>query len=286
MRRLVLALFALGSLGLCGHPAFAAEKRPQRIVSIGGAVTEIVYALGAGDRLVARDSTSTYPDAAMRLPDAGYMRALSAEGVIGMEPDAILAVEGSGPPEQLALLRTTGIAVTTIPEGYDAAGISRKIRAVGAVLGEDEKAAALAERVTADLKAVTEQVARPEAQRKRVLFVLSLQDGKIQAAGEGTSADAIITLAGGINALGTIKGYKAVTPEALIGAKPDVILMMARGGHPASAEDVFANPALALTPAAATGSFISMDGLYLLGFGPRTAEAIRDLSRTLYGPKA
>lgn len=283
MRRLLFALLALTSSTLI--PA-QAEEQPHRIVSIGGAVTEIVYALGAGDRLVARDSTSTFPAAANALPDAGYMRALSAEGVISMKPDAILAIEGSGPPDQLALLKTTGIPVTTIPEGYDAAAIDRKIRAVGAVLGSEAKAAALADKVSADLKAVAVQVKRPEDLRKRVLFVLSLQDGKIQAAGQGTSADAIITLAGGRNALGTIKGYKAVTPEALIEAKPDVILMMARGNHKVSADEVFANPALALTPAATTKAFIPMDGLYLLGFGPRTADAIRDLSRALYGPKA
>lgn len=290
MRSLVLALFSLAATAFAA-PAFAVDAAAktgaaQRVVSIGGAVTEIVFALGAGDRLVARDSTSTYPEAATALPDAGYMRALSAEGVIGMKPDSIVAIEGSGPPEQLSLLQQSGIPVTMIPEGYDAAAIDRKIRAVGAALGREREASALAERVTADLAAAARAADRPAATRKRVLFVLSLQDGKIQAGGTGTAADAIITLAGGRNALEGVKGYKAVTPEALIGARPDVILMMARGNHKASADAVFADKALALTPAAARRDLVVLDGLTLLGFGPRTAEAVRVLSSALYGPRS
>lgn len=284
MRRTGLSLAALV---LLAFPALASEaKAPSRIVSVGGAVTEIVYALGAEDRLVARDSTSTFPAEAMALPDAGYMRALSAEGVMAMKPDLILAIDGSGPPDQLDVLRSTGIRIETVPEGYDGKAITTKIETVGAVLGKEKEAKALAEKVTRDLDAAAAAANRLEAERKRVLFILSLQDGRIQAAGRGTSAEAIIRLAGGTNAVGGVDGYKAITPEALASAKPDVILMMSRGaGHAASADQVFGDPALALTPAAQTKSLVVMDGLHLLGFGPRTADAVRELSAALYGSK-
>src|SRR6188768_3457559 len=69
---------------------------PNRIVAVGGSITEIVYALGEEKRLIARDSTSVYPEAAFSLPDVGYMRALSPEGVLSVKPNAILALQGSG----------------------------------------------------------------------------------------------------------------------------------------------------------------------------------------------
>lgn len=284
MRRLILTFSALAGF------AFAAsagdDGAPARVVSIGGAITEIVYALGAQDRLVARDSTSTFPREAQGLPDAGYMRALSAEGVMAMKPDLVLAIEGAGPPEQLAVLQSTGVRIETIPEGYDGNAIADKIRKVGVALGKGSEAEALATKVARDLAAAAENAGRPLAERKRVLFILSIQDGRIQAAGRDTSAEAIIRLAGGENAVGDISGYKAITPEALAKARPDVILMMARGQHAVSAEQVFADPALALTPAARSKSLIVMDGLHLLGFGPRTADAVRMLSISLYGPRA
>ena len=79
---------------------------PARIVSIGGAITEILYALGFEDRLAGVDTTSLYPRRALRdKPNVGYMRQLSAEGVLGLNPSLVLAVQGSGPKETMEMLR-------------------------------------------------------------------------------------------------------------------------------------------------------------------------------------
>ncbi|MFK0273942.1 hemin ABC transporter substrate-binding protein [Ensifer sp. NPDC090286] len=260
----------------------------SRVVSVGGAVTEIIYALGEEGRLVGRDSTSTYPEAAKTLPDVGYMRQLAPEGIIAVNPSAIVAVEGSGPPEALAVLKEANIAFTSVPETFDKAGIPAKIRAVGAFLGVEDKAETLAKSVEADLDAaVAEGSARADSERKRVLFILSTQGGKVMASGQGTAANGIIELAGAVNAVGTFPGYKALTDEAIVEAKPDVILMMDRGGeHSAKAEELFAMPALSLTPAAKNKALVRMDGLHLLGFGPRTASAVRELNAAIYGKKA
>lgn len=284
MKPLLLSAALAAATSLSSLSAEAADYR--RIVSIGGDVTEIVFALGEGDRLVARDSTSTFPPEAKRLPDAGYMRALSAEGVLGTRPDAVLLSEGAGPPEQLQALKASGIPVETVPEGHDAEAIQRKIEAVGRALGKEQAAAALADKVAADLEAATKEASRPAADRKRVLFILSLSDGKIIAAGDGSSADAMLTLAGADNAVSGFKGYKALAPEAISRARPDAILMMERSSHAAAADDLRANPALADTPAVRSGAIIRMDGLTLLGFGPRTAQAIRELSAALYGERS
>jgi len=264
----------------------AAEKPDTtRLVSVGGDVTEIIYALGEQGRLIARDTTSMYPEAAMKLPDVGYMRALSPEGILAMNPTAIIAIEGSGPPEALNVLKSASVPFETVPNAYTREGILAKIDRVGELLGLPGKAKALEERVAADLDAaIAEAKKRPEGERKRILFILSMQGGKIMASGTGTAADGIITLSGSINAVGNFPGYKALTDEAIVEARPDVILMMNRGdGAATKNEDLLRQPALALTPAAQNKAIIRMDGLHLLGFGPRTASAVRELNAAIYG---
>jgi iron complex transport system substrate-binding protein len=115
-----------------------------------------------------------------------------------------------------------------------------------------------------------------------VLFLLSLQSGRPIAAGRDSSADGIIALAGGLNALGSIEGFKPVSNEAVIAAAPDVVVMMSNAGVSATSDEVFALPAFAATPAGQRRAFITMDGLYLLGFGPRAPDAARDLMNALY----
>jgi iron complex transport system substrate-binding protein len=269
-------------------PVSADETRPldtSRLVTIGGAVTEIVFDLGLGDKVVARDTTSYYPDRVNRLPDIGYMRALSPEGVLSVNPSAILMIEGSGPQAAIDVLGKAAVPVVTIPEGYDSAAIVAKIRAVGKALNREAKADELAAKVGADVDAAAAASAGiPEDKRKRVLFVLSVTNGKIMAAGEHTAANGILKLAGAINVASGFHGYKPLNDEAIVDAKPDVILMMKQGGPSmASDEEILANPAIALTPAGKSKALIRMSSLTLLGFGPRTAEAIRDLSRALYG---
>ncbi len=281
---------ALLALAFAASPALAEETTAPlpgtgRIVAIGGSVTEIVYALGQEKRLIARDSTSVYPQAAFSLPDVGYMRQLSPEGVLSVNPDAIIALEGSGPREAVEVLRKASVPFVIVPEKFDSDGIVEKIRIVGHALGEEEKAADLAKSVEAEIDAA-EALTVNISERKRVLFFLSMQGGKILASGTGTAADGIIAMAGGKNVVSEFSGYKQLSDEAVITARPDVILMMDRGGnHDDARFDPFANAAIASTPAGQARKLIRMDGAYLLGFGPRTAGAIRDLSAAIYGSK-
>lgn len=268
---------------VAGGVAVFADK--SRIVAVGGAVTEIVFALGQQGHLVARDSTSRYPQAAMALPDVGYMRALSPEGVLSVEPSGILALQGSGPREAIEVLKKASVPYVEVPETYDHDGILERIRVVGKALGVEDRAAALAEDTDARLKAAEARTANIE-RRKRVLFVLSMQGGKILAAGADTAADGIVRLAGAVNAIDGFTGYKQLSDEAVVTAAPDVILMMDHAGPAVSDETLFANAAIDQTPAGAARKVIRMDGGYLLGFGPRTADAIGDLAVALYGDAA
>ncbi|MBN9889412.1 heme/hemin ABC transporter substrate-binding protein [Salipiger abyssi] len=277
------AYLALGGLGAALLPAEAARGEADTLV-IGGSVTEIVYALGQEHRLLARDTTSTYPPQAEALPDVGYMRALSPEGVLSVNPDLILSEEGAGPPETLDVLEEAAIPFITVPGGFDADAVAAKIRAVGEALDVPEAASALAEEVSTQIETASKDAQAAAGTPKRVLFVLSAQGGRLMGGGDNTGAAAIIEMAGGVNALAGVEGYKPLSDEAVTAAAPDVILMMDRDGdHAASAEELFALPALAVTPAAETGALIKMDGLKLLGFGPRTGAAVAELAQALYG---
>ncbi len=275
-----------GMLMLLAYPASAEDVSvlpdKSRVVAIGGAITETVFALGEGRRLVARDSTSLFPQEASALPDVGYMRALSPEGVLSVQPSGIIALQGSGPKEAVEVLKKASVPYVEVPERYDREGILERIRIVGRALGVDDKASVLAAEIDGKLRAAEARSAALK-KRVRVLFILSMQGGKILAAGTDTAADGIMRLAGATNSIDGFSGYKQLSDEAVISAAPDAILVMDGGGAPISDEMLFSNAAIGQTPAGSARRVIRMDGSYLLGFGPRTADAIRDLADALYG---
>ena len=276
--------FTLSLMAAFAGSSALAQDRPGGIVSIGGSVTEIIFALGAGNQLVARDTTSTFPQAATALPDVGYMRALSPEGVLSVDPALIVAEEGAGPPDTIAILKAADVRFVSVPQRYTANGIASKIKTVGKAIGARMKAEALADHVTTELAQTVARSRNRTGTDKSVLFVLSTQGGRIMASGTGTAPAAMMEMAGARNAITGFEGYKPLTDEAVIAAAPDVILMMDRqGSHDSSPADLVALPSVAATPAGRTGAVIRMNGLYLLGFGPRTAYAVRDLHDALYG---
>ena len=268
--------------GLCALP-LRAQNKPEgdRIVAIGGAVTEIIYALKQGERIVGVDTTSVFPTEALTAkPNVGYMRALSIEGILSLKPTRIISIEGAGPPDVLKQIEAAGVPLTMIKDEQTPEGVLAKIAAIGALVGGGDAAkqlqAATAARF-AEIAAARARIDKP----MRILFVLSLQNGRVLAGGRGTAADAMIRLAGGINAADAFEGYKPMSDEAVIGVGPEAVMMMNAGNH-APDIDIFALPAFSATPAAGRKVLIAMDGLYLLGFGPRTPDALRDLIAALY----
>ena len=283
-RRALLAGAAAGAvMGALGPRRAVAALAADRIAALGGAVTEILYRLGAGARIVAVDTTSLYPPEALReKPNVGYLRALSAEGLLARQPDLVIASEGAGPPAVLAQLREAGLRVETVAEPPSPEGVLDKIAAVGRLAGLEREAETLRAEVRArfaDLAARRAGIGRPA----RALVVLSLQGGRTVVGGAASTADGILTLAGVANAAAGLEGFKPMTDEAIVAAAPDAVVMMQNGPEPLTAERVFApDTALGQTPAAAKGRLIAMDGLYLLGFGPRTPQAAADLMRAIY----
>lgn len=263
-----------------GTPALA---EGSRVITLGGSITEIAVALGVEDRLVARDTTSTFPASVQALPDVGYIRALSPENILALDADLVLAEGDAGPPEAVEVLTAAGIPFVLVPEANDPAGVIAKIVAVAQALKRPDQGAALAASVQAGLERAERQAATVTTP-KRVLFILSLQGGRVLAGGAETGAEGIIRLSGAVNAATGFTGYKPMTDEAVLAAAPDAILMMDREGDLAVTDaDVLAHPALSQTPAATAGAILRMDGMLMLGFGPRTPEAALALHQALYG---
>ena len=279
LRRLISSL----SIVLMGIFTTGTTFADEKIVSIGGSVTEIIYALGEGDRLIARDSTSYYPPSVRSLPDVGYMRQLAPEGVLSVEPDLIIAEERSGPQETIDVLAAAQVPFIIIPDGFDRKAVITKIQSVADVLNVSKKGELMANEINDELLSVERSVGEYDGTKKRVLFILSTAGGRIMAAGTDTAANGIITMAGGMNVFDSFHGYKPVSNEAVSASTPDVILMMTARGHSGTDEELFSMPALLSTPAAINRQIIRMDGLLLLGFGPRTGEAVMDLHSALYG---
>lgn len=283
MHRIPLFLLSTALLLLGSAPtASAQDTEAERVLPLGGSVTEIVYALDQGDRVVGVDASSIYPEAATEKPDVGYYRQLSAEGVLSLDPDIILALEGTGPPAVLDQLRNADVGIETIPDEPSVAGAKQKIRQVAELLGRvdagDDLVAEM-ERQLAEARTLREEADTPP----RVLFIYARGSGTMNVAGSGTSAGAMIELAGGENALTGIDGFKPLTAEAVVDAAPDVILMLTRGlDSVGGVEGVLEQPGIELTPAGENRRIVAMDDLLLLGFGPRLGTAVRELTGELH----
>jgi iron complex transport system substrate-binding protein len=209
------------------------------------------------------------------------MRALPAEGVLSATPTLIIASKEAGPPDVVALLKTSSVPYVAVPDDQTAEGVAAKIRFVASVIGaeaEGEKLASSVERDFARLAAQRSKIAKP----LRALFVLSVQNGRATVGGASTSADAIMRLAGATNAAAQLTGYKPLTDEAAMELAPDAIITMRHSRSTMGSDQILSVKGLKSSPAGQSDRVIEMDGLYLLGFGPRSAQAARDLMSALY----
>lgn len=254
----------------------------SRILSIGGDITEILYALKADGKIIAVDSTSQFPADALKTKQVvGYMRQLSAEGVLSTNPSVIIASKDSGPAEVVNLLKASSVPYVEVPDDKSAEGVAAKIRFVASVIGETAAGEALASEVERDFAALARDRAKI-TKPVRAIFVLSVANGRATIAGAKTGADAILKLAGAENTAGNVPGYKPLVDEAAMELAPDVIVTMKHGENTMPSDNILSIKGLKMTPAGQNNRIIEMDGLYLLGFGPRSASAARDLMKALY----
>lgn len=261
----------------------APESRPAaRIVSVGGSVTEIVYALGAGSQLVGVDTSSVYPEETKRLPRVGYQRTIAAEGVIALRPTLVLLSAEAGPPTAIEQLEAAGVTTRRISGEASPTGAAQKIREVAAALALEDKGQELVQALEAEI-AEAQRFTALATGRPRVLFLYARGPGTMLISGSHTAADAMIRLAGADNAVTAYEGFKPMTPEAVIAAAPAVILVPSGGLESLGGIDAIrAFPGIAQSPAAAAQRVVAMDDGLLLGFGVRTGAGMRELGRLLH----
>lgn len=269
----VLALLAM-------PPAHATPER--RIVIVGGALTEIVYALQAQADLVGVDTTSLYPAAAQKLPSVGYARALSVEGVLALAPTQVIVTEDAGPPAVLRRLTATGIAVTVLAANHRFEGLITRVKRLGELTGRVAQARAMQQTLEQDWARSQAQTAQRAKKSVRVLFVLAHTPNQIMVAGTDTSAQAMLDYVGATNAIHGFSGYKPLTPEAVIAAQPDLILLTDQGLAASGGLDgILQLPGLAQTAAGRNRRIISLEAMLLLGFGPRLPAAVLALDAAI-----
>ena len=256
-----------------------AKPSELRIVSLNGAVTEIVAALGHEKELVGVDVTSTYPkEVKNTAKDLGHVRSISIEGIMALKPTLIIGTDKDMSPELLEKIKKSGVKAELFNQEFTPEGTKRLIGDVAKVL-DHKDFTALNAKIDADLKNV-----KPLTTVPKVLFIYARGANMMMVSGTGTPVDRIIQLAGAKNAITDFEDFKPLTPEALIKGNPDVILLFNTGLESlGGAEGVFKIPGVDKTNAGKKKMLIAMDGGLLSGFGPRLGEAAVQLNENL-GP--
>lgn len=292
-RRIALKKMGAGALALATpmqvlaavNEAGKTQVRTRRIVSVGGALTEIVYALEAQGELVGVDTTSLFPVVAQTLPQVGYARTLSAEGVLSLAPTQLIATEEAGPPTVLRQVRDAGVTVAVLNANNRFEGLLERVSEVGRLTGRSEAAARLTQTLQQQWRDSMAGVQQRRAAPVRVLFVLAHAPNQVMVGGRDTGADAMLAYAGAVNVMGGqggFAGYKPLTPEAVIAARPDVVLVTDQGLKASGGVDgILKLPGLAQTPAGRQHRIVSLEAMLLLGFGPRMPQALAQLDGAL-----
>ncbi|MGA1465590.1 MAG: heme/hemin ABC transporter substrate-binding protein [Balneolaceae bacterium] len=250
----------------------------SRIATLGGAVTETVYALGYGDQLIASDQSSTYPEEVFRKPRLTVFRTSTPESILSLNPSLILTTEGIRPLSVPTQLRNAGVPTLLLKEAKTPEEAAERMRKIGKVLEEEEKAEEIISAMLEDLERaheLQEQLPR----KPRVLFVYTRGAYMVNVTGRGTSADAVIRLAGGINVVDQFEGYRPLTAEAVVTSAPDLILVPEFWLEMLGGMTAFLNqPGISLTPAAKNGHILAIDDAMLLSFGPRLGQGVYQLT--------
>lgn len=249
----------------------------RRIVTLGGPLTEITYALGMSESVVGTDRSSLYPEAVNALPRLDVYRQTSPEGVLSLTPTLVVALEGTGPAGVVEQIESAGVPVVMVPEATSLDEAIDRIERLGEIYGAERAADSVAAQLRSDVEA-----AEPPSEAPRALFIYARGAAVVLVSGTGNDIDAALELAGAENAVTAFEGFRPLTAEAVANAAPDVIILPTRGLESLGGIDgLLRQPGLAQTPAGQNRWVIGVDDGMLLGFGPRAGRGIQDLARQL-----
>jgi len=259
-------------------PAVQVDASPHRIVSLTPALTEILFAIGAGDRVVGVTQYCDFPPEAAAKPKVGGYVNPSVESVLALKPDLVLVSPGPGNRDAALAMRRAGLRLEIVPAETLEESLAA-IELVAGFAGAESTGRDLAAAVRARLDAVAKRVAGTP--RVRTLFCI--QTEPIFAAGRDTLPSQLLELAGGTNVISASR-YPRLDVEAVAAARPELILqarMDLADGAP-HAEDAFWKrwPSI---PAVAHGRVVVLRDDLTLRPGPRVADAAEELAAILHG---
>jgi iron complex transport system substrate-binding protein len=294
MKYIVPAAFAMASvllLGCADSTKTPPQTAHQRIVTVGAAITETVYALGMEQHLVGRDQTSLWPHAASDLPNVGYPRALALEGILSLTPDLLVVSHDAGPPHVISGLKNAGVNVLTVTTGPDWEHAKAGIRQIGVQLEREVQAMAILAHADQGIGRVAEVPSSAGGEHSRLLFLLAEGPSGWLAAGADTRADTLINAVQGVNVMAASSGYRPLSAEAILALSPDAILVASHAlvdqhsGAAKPLQDTLIDAGLDVVPAVKNGRTFALDSGKFLTLGPRFGEAVSELS-ALLEPKA
>lgn len=264
-------------------------------LDIYGSLSRIVFELGLGDSVVARDTSSAFPEAAGLPVVTENGHDLNAEAILDAAPTVILTDTSLGPWDTVLQMRDAGIPVVVVDSHRSLASIGTLVEQVGAALGVPDRAAALAARSTAAVDAKIAQIADvapadPERRLRMMFLYVRGQSGVYYLFGEESGADSLIEALGGIDVAGEIgwRGMRPLTDEALVDANPDLLIMMTKGLESVGGVDGLVErlPAVAQTDAGRNRRIVDMSDTTVLSFGPASADVLDALAVAVYAPEA
>ncbi len=259
-------------------------QNSSRIVVAGGSITEIIYFLNSEEKIVALDVTSNYPEKAKELPSIGYVRNLSAEGILSMNPSIVFGEDDMGPPGVIKQLRDINIDLRIIPEEKTIDGILDKIYCIASIIDKVPNAESkINSTLIPDILSIEKRLSTSTLIPKRVMFIFSIKGNKIIVAGSGTSGDGFIKMTGSENIFSTIEGWKSVSQEAIIKENPDYVIMSKRDLHNSKTiKSISENPIFKNIRAFEEQNIIFDDAMAMLGFGPRTIKSVLNAVNIMY----
>ena len=252
----------------------------SRIVSVGTATTETIYALGAGEKLVAVDNSShEYLPESKNLPTVGARTALNAEGILSLKPTLVIMNADSGPPQIFEQLKSAGINVLTLTPDYTIETVKSKVETIAQALNLETKSTAINRAIDDEMSEVKRLLEKKQTTPK-VLFVgRGPNMPNATMSGAGTTIDEMIKLAGAANPMTDFTGFREMTDEAVGAAQPDIILMTEKSFERSGGTDgVLKFPGVALTPAGKNRRVVAVSDMYFQGFGPGVGKAVRELA--------
>lgn len=284
MRKLFILLAAASFLFACNQ--FGKKKDTagkDRIVCVSKQLTELMFALHQGNKIVGVDLTSTYPPDTKSITKVGYHRHLSSEGIISLDPTVVIHQGDVAPPEVMTQIKKVGIPVKVYPHAVTIDSTKMLIRMLGKEYGEDSTAERIIRKMDSDLTKADSIVKKYPTKPLVLIIHFGQQNNRYFVMGTRGTANEMLKLAGGLNAADT-SSFRDLSPEVIAREQPDVILATDFGWDRlgGSIEKFKEIPGIALTPAARNGKIYRIEEHDLVYFGPRTGENILLMAKLIH----